>query len=113
MRKTIFILALALSACQTEQTTVSTADDGALFEAARKSVLASLRDPKSAEFGPRFQRRQSMGLEVVCGTVNSKNGFGGYTGQTVFVYKIAANRVVFAGDVDQSDPLRPALTLCS
>lgn len=107
-------LLLAMGGCKTEEmAVVAPVDDAAAFSAARRSVVAKLRDPASVQFGQHFQRKQAMGVEVVCGTVNSKNGFGGYTGQTVFAYRIADDRVLFAGEVDQSDPFRPALTLCS
>lgn len=107
-------LSLAVCGCNTQGTVaVAPVDDAAAFAAARRSVVAKLRDPASAQFGQHFQRKQAMGVEVVCGTVNSKNGFGGYTGQTVFAYRIADDRVIFAGEVDHSDPFRPALTLCS
>jgi hypothetical protein len=47
---------------------------------AKDMILKILRDPDSAKFGDVFFGRNG----TVCGTVNSKNGFGGYTGAQVF-----------------------------
>ena len=54
----------------------------------KQSVLKKLRDPKSAEFsdirlGPVQSERTGGG--AVCGYVNSKNGFGGYSGRERFL----------------------------
>jgi len=46
---------------------------------AKAAVRVALKDPDSAKFGP--MRRDG---EYVCGTINSKNGFGGYTGAKPF-----------------------------
>jgi hypothetical protein len=54
----------------------------------KQAILARLRDPKSAEFsdvrlGPVLAERTGGG--AVCGYVNSKNGFGGYSGRQRFI----------------------------
>ena len=54
----------------------------AAYAAAEQVVSSQLRDPDSAQFDP-FDLRfhlVSSGM-IVCGTVNAKNGFGGYTGK--------------------------------
>jgi hypothetical protein len=51
---------------------------------AKASVLDHLRDPKSAIFGKIYAVLESDDMVLVCGSVNAKNGFGGYTGQIVF-----------------------------
>ena len=109
------LLVLALCGCQTAADTVSrdTISDEAAFAMARKAVVSQLRDPSSAQFGPRLERRFVMSVDVVCGTVNAKNGYGGYTGQTIFAYRVGHDRAVFFGEVDQADPFRPANMLCS
>lgn len=48
---------------------------------AQAAVRAKLRDPASAQFG--YIRAGKPG--VMCGRVNSKNGFGGYDGGQQFV----------------------------
>lgn len=51
---------------------------------ALESVRRLLKDPESAELrGASIMR--SDGVEVVCGEVNSKNGFGAYTGYQYFI----------------------------
>jgi hypothetical protein len=65
--------------------------DQQAFAAARTAVLAQLKDPDSAKFG-NFTRKKGeangMFLDIVCGSVNSKNGFGGYAGPEVFLYSV-------------------------
>jgi hypothetical protein len=70
-------------------------DEAPLIARAEEAVLQSLRDPDSAQFG-RIAVRYCNGLDcnddpthgrpMVCGGVNAKNGFGGYTGFQTFIY---------------------------
>jgi hypothetical protein len=50
-----------------------------------QTISAMLRDPASAQFGPLVAVSQSSSQTLVCGTVNAKNGFGGYVGDTPFI----------------------------
>lgn len=52
------------------------------FADARAVVVASLKDPDSARFGA-FARGKGSS---VCGEINARNSFGGYTGPRAFVY---------------------------
>lgn len=55
-----------------------------MIGAALDSVKRSLKDPDSAKFdGVRMVKYQSG--NVVCGSVNAKNSYGGYTGFKPFV----------------------------
>lgn len=47
----------------------------------KQAVAAKLRDPASAQFGEIFGEG-----ETYCGTVNARNGLGGYAGPRRFVY---------------------------
>jgi hypothetical protein len=58
------------------------------FLSAKQAVLRGLRDPDSAKFGALSEGTGSSGLRTVCGEVNAKNGFGGYTGMAPFIYLI-------------------------
>ena len=58
---------------------------------ARVNVKARLRDGGSAEFGRVYVSRSNM----VCGFVNAKNGFGGYTGMQPFIAGFAKGDVLF------------------
>ncbi|MBV9569783.1 MAG: hypothetical protein JO056_00895 [Alphaproteobacteria bacterium] len=71
-------------------------EEAPLIARAKASVLRTLRDPGSAEFGRvsvRYCREldckegePAHGTPMVCGGVNAKSGFGGYTGFKVFIY---------------------------
>lgn len=50
----------------------------------RKGVAARLKDPESARFGEMKGMSDNNGAIVVCGLVNAKNSFGGYTGMLPF-----------------------------
>lgn len=85
----LLVYAFIGGAC-TERTPESKAADDkryqelALKTDAQQAVRAMLKDPESANFK---DVRISAGFDfkVVCGQVNSKNGFGAYTGYQYFV----------------------------
>lgn len=87
---------LALAGCQTVNEPPPATNrkelsaDPAFQVLVRQHVAAHLKDPESARFGPmRVQSRTWNGHDelVVCGWVNAKNSFGGYTGQTPYIGK--------------------------
>lgn len=51
--------------------------------AVEAGVRESLKDPESARFGRMWAARQDDTIHV-CGYVNAKNSFGGYTGDSLF-----------------------------
>lgn len=51
----------------------------------RAAVLQALRDPASAQFGDVWAYESKKGPMVVCGSVNARNRFGGFTGPKFFV----------------------------
>ncbi|WP_222564623.1 hypothetical protein [Novilysobacter antarcticus] len=51
---------------------------------AKELILDVLRDPDSAKFDETFFVGGEDG-ELVCGRVNAKTGFGGYSGMTAFM----------------------------
>lgn len=69
-------------------------------------VKKKLKDPQSARFGALHRRTtpnvRGEPTDVICGTVNAKNGYGGYTGKTGFVYLVDGESVSLA---DGSGPL--------
>jgi len=77
----IFLTGFALHSVVRSPTAAASPPDAAI-EGARAAVLAILRDPDSAHFGA-FTH---AGGDAVCGSVNAKNGFGGYSGLESFVY---------------------------
>lgn len=48
--------------------------------AIRRDVRKTLKDPESAKFGPMTAKKDAKGIVYVCGLVNAKNSYGGYTG---------------------------------
>lgn len=58
------------------------ADDPLIIKKFQAAILVRLKDPTSAQFRDlKLNHRR----EALCGMVNSKNGFGGYTGFSAFV----------------------------
>jgi hypothetical protein len=95
-------------AAEAQPVTLSAAETN-MVEAAMKGVL---KDPESA----RFERvkailKPSTGVTLVCGLVNSKNSFGGYTGRSMFAgtltrgAKPAFQVNAAAGDPDENPPI--------
>lgn len=76
---------LMLSACggESEENSPATIDSLVLV-GAEDLIRAKLRDPDSAEFGEIRVSRKS-GSPIACGTVNSRNGFGGMSGAQRFI----------------------------
>ncbi len=61
---------------------------------AKQAVLGRLKDPDSAKFGQVVARESG----IVCGYVNSKNSFGGYTGDKAFIYFTKKEIAVMQGE---------------
>lgn len=51
----------------------------------REGITKRLNDPESARFGKFGAARTKEGTIIVCGYVNAKNSFGGYTGMAPFM----------------------------
>lgn len=65
---------------ETRPVVLSPAEVRAVQAAARRK----LKDPESARFGAIAASETASGGRFFCGTVNARNGFGGYTGSTPF-----------------------------
>lgn len=50
----------------------------------REGVVKVLKDPESARFGNMYGSQRADGTIAVCGYVNAKNSYGGYTGLRPF-----------------------------
>jgi len=57
--------------------------------AVQKGVKGDLKDPESARFGSVFAAENAKGTIAVCGYVNAKNSYGGYTGEQLFYGNLA------------------------
>ena len=51
---------------------------------AKKAVVSQLKDPESARFGEIWALSGTNGKRSVCGYINAKNSYGGYTGDKMF-----------------------------
>jgi len=65
-------------------------------EKAKNMVIGQLKDPESARFGEIWALQGSNGERAVCGYVNARNSYGGYTGEKMFT--LSELRVIFEGD---------------
>ncbi|MDO1476496.1 hypothetical protein [Comamonas thiooxydans] len=63
---------------------------------AKKTVISQLKDPESARFGEIFALSGTNGKRSVCGYINAKNSYGGYTGDKMFSI-ISSGSVVIQG----------------
>lgn len=60
------------------------------IELVKQAAALAADDPSSASFGEWFPAAISDGVITVCGTMNSKNGLGGYTGYKRFAGELSA-----------------------
>jgi hypothetical protein len=81
----------AASSCNSNSAFAVRSEDAIVVEDAKKRVLNSLKDPASAQFQCVIVNHVTQ--PTVCGEVNARNGYGGYSGFTQFV--VNANRQVF------------------
>lgn len=63
---------------------------------AKKEVISQLKDPESAQFREIWALSGSNGNRSVCGYVNAKNSYGGYTGNKMFTI-VSTGSVVIEG----------------
>ena len=73
--------------------------NGSVLDDAHAAVQARLRNPGSAQFQYGFIIGTGNN-RTVCGIVNTKNDFGGYSGYAPFVYHEPSKSVVLARDND-------------
>lgn len=71
--------------------------DSLEIRVAKNYVIMRLKDPDSVKFGDVFASK-TFPESNVCGFVNARNGFGGYTGMTPFIYSKSTNAVQMMGD---------------
>ncbi len=63
---------------------------------AKEKVTSQLKDPESARYGEIWALNGSNGHRTVCGYVNAKNSYGGYTGEKTFTI-LASDKIVIEG----------------
>jgi hypothetical protein len=109
MKYRYLMIGLLLSGCITaNEPQGPRMTDAEAFAKAKQLVIAGAREPESLRFAPSMSRRQTTGMfggyDIVCGAVNGKNGFGGYTGMKQFVYRITDDKLLIDGDGTSPDP---------
>lgn len=73
------LITLTTELVETEYIAFSRLEDDELIERIKGNVLSKLRDPDSTQFRDlRLVRNETQAY--LCGQVNSRNSFGGYTG---------------------------------
>lgn len=126
VRLLFFVAALSLTACASPSTGVRGLANDALLDVriyadelqsymlknqvserdaiseAMASITKKLKDPGSAQFR-NVEMRLFEGKPIICGEVNAKNSYGGYTGFTRFV---ASN---YDSTFESSDSQYPAI----
>lgn len=75
----------------------TTAGSPTLEDRARKAMAHDLKDAASAQF-QNVREVPSKSSSYICGEVNAKNGFGGYTGFVDFV--VTGDSAIIAADQD-------------
>ena len=108
----LFILSRMVSEPEQARPATSQPASSAMTDAQRDSewvaemqvrVKRTLKDPDSAQFRSAYVSRK-MGAPVVCGEVNSRNGFGGQTGYQRFAAAgdlIALEEQMGAGEMEK------------
>ncbi|MBZ9659771.1 hypothetical protein LB523_12015 [Mesorhizobium sp. ESP-6-4] len=104
-----------MTACIGWQSSALASERYALTEmqtaAIEQTISSTLKDPSSALFGDIDAANVGGGQVLVCGSVNAKNGFGGYAGTIPFQGHIWPPDRSFYIDAlasDESDALRVA-----
>lgn len=97
MRPMLAMLVLFLVACGNPAQD-QRAKEAAYIRDETDALRGRLKDPQSAEISGAFVSRKA-GPPVVCGYVNSKNSFGGFTGKQRFVSASAADTIVTEEDM--------------
>lgn len=65
------------------------------LEKAKLQVSKGLKDPYSAQFSELYGVRTRKGKVIICGTVNAKNSYGGYTGEKTFFIDTSNNELFY------------------
>lgn len=79
----------------------------------KDAVREQLRDPSSAEFGEIKSVTEASGQHVACGTVNARNGYGGYAGRMPFVARSTSDGRFFVMIGDSDMTAQTARRVCS
>jgi flagellar biosynthesis GTPase FlhF len=79
---------------------------------AQEAAQQRLTDPDSAQFRNLYFHSPQKGIMVVCGEVNARNQFGGYTGYKSFLSNSTAELTVFERDMKAGEFRKSWKKLC-
>ncbi|WP_417526355.1 hypothetical protein [Marinomonas shanghaiensis] len=110
-----FFLVAVLSGGDEEEIAEKGIDDigkqYAWMEKGKDSIKLKLKDPSSAMFKDVYFNSGRDGIPVTCGSVNSKNSFGGYTGYQRFISAGRVDLTFLESEVESMDELWHKLCL--
>ena len=123
MKYTIALLAIstALSACVEAPAAPPSAPvkstpiglSSSQIAAVHSGVKASLKDPGSAQFSNIQAARGNDGSLAVCGLVNAKNSYGGYTGSQPFIGQLVGGQMVVIAVGGQAHEIAATKQVCA
>ena len=100
--KTLALIAIAPMIALSSAQAQSINPNDSVYSAIKSAVLSQLKDPDSAHFGTliRMTRPNLKGepVDVICGEVNARNSFGGYSGMSGFVYVVSIETAYLANE---------------
>jgi hypothetical protein len=113
IRLVIIAALLGMTGCVSIASTEPTRISASEVSRVQDIVKSRLRDPGSATFSNISAQNRVLTdgktQTIICGLVNSKNGFGGYAGATAFsVFKDIEGKLSL-GTIDESNQLGVAL----
>lgn len=79
------VLALTISISTASAQTTELKLTPALMKKFQAEIAHRLKDPDSVKFRGVVAAKTSDGFHAFCGRINSKNSFGGYTGERIFI----------------------------
>ena len=80
--------------------------------AVQRGVRDVLKDPQSARFGMIAAAKDEDGVITVCGLVNARTSFGGYTGMTPYLGVLVSSGCAFAGMGGTETETQATLNVC-
>ena len=98
----IVIIGFLLYNCSGQETDTGPSE-GAVWVVVQNNTKARLRDPSSAEFSGMHSIEKDGKIIGACGSVNSKNGFGGMSGPKRFIGGGNINAIEGDGMMDSSN----------
>lgn len=110
-RKIVVLALLALLAAAAAGSAVAQAgqDSDPFVIRAKAAISAQMKDPESAQFRD-VAHYKSGTIDVLCGSINAKNSFGGYVGFTPFL--VMGNAAVLRENYNADVFDRLSLSMC-